>query len=213
MRFLVRLPLKISSPFQPFRQERASPDCQASFPRSRCRYTLAAQTPWARDTATENHRIDYNKRCQPACVKMREKQHNLSISNSQSSVVNPYIWQMDLDPIPDPAIFVSDLKAFAYYFLNTWTYIYIIHFSRIKSHKEITKQWKSCFAYYFCLMMEASGSGTGKPTKSHGSYGSGSTTLSQWEPRVIRLNRKTAFVLKQSTSIQVEQRGGKICNF
>jgi hypothetical protein len=51
----------------------------------------------------------------------------------------------DSDPIPDPAIFVSDLKmatknyffpSFAYFFLK----LHLHHFSNIKSHKEFTKQ-------------------------------------------------------------------------
>ncbi len=47
----------------------------------------------------------------------------------------------DLDADPDPAIFVSDLLDvnkklfFAYYFLKVQ-----YHFSKIKSHKEVTKQ-------------------------------------------------------------------------
>jgi hypothetical protein len=45
------------------------------------------------------------------------------------------------DADPDPAIFVSDLqdinkKFFAYYFLK----VHLNHFSKIKSHKEVTKQ-------------------------------------------------------------------------
>jgi hypothetical protein len=45
----------------------------------------------------------------------------------------------DLDPAPDPAIFVSDIqdgKFFAYYFLK----LHLHHFSKIKSHKEVTKR-------------------------------------------------------------------------
>jgi hypothetical protein len=46
-------------------------------------------------------------------------------------------------PGPDPAIFVSDLgkmgSFLAYFFLK----LYIRHFSKIKSHKEVTKQWES----------------------------------------------------------------------
>jgi hypothetical protein len=52
---------------------------------------------------------------------------------------------MDPDPASDPAIFVLDLKDVkknsfskfsAYYFLK----VHLRHFSKIKSHKEVTKQ-------------------------------------------------------------------------
>jgi hypothetical protein len=54
---------------------------------------------------------------------------------------------MDPDADPDPAIFVIDLqdankklikkkKNSAYYFLN----VHLLHFSKIKSPKEVTKQ-------------------------------------------------------------------------
>jgi hypothetical protein len=47
---------------------------------------------------------------------------------------------MDPDADPDPAIFVSDLqdvkKFFAYYCLK----VHLHHFSKIKVHKEVTKQ-------------------------------------------------------------------------
>jgi hypothetical protein len=53
---------------------------------------------------------------------------------------------MDPDPDPDPAIFVIDRQdankklikkiCSAYYFLK----VYLHHFSKIKSHKEVTKQ-------------------------------------------------------------------------
>jgi hypothetical protein len=48
----------------------------------------------------------------------------------------------DPDADPDPAIFVSDLQDvnkklfFAYYLLK----VHLHHFSKIKSHKEVTKQ-------------------------------------------------------------------------
>ncbi len=52
-----------------------------------------------------------------------------------------YLWLMDRDP--DPAIFVSDLhdgnkkfQFFSYYFLK----VHLHHFSKQKSHKEVTKQ-------------------------------------------------------------------------
>jgi hypothetical protein len=53
----------------------------------------------------------------------------------------------DLDLAPDPALFVSGLQDtkkliflpsfFAYYFLK----IHLHHSSKIKLHKEVTKQW------------------------------------------------------------------------
>ncbi len=48
------------------------------------------------------------------------------------------------------------------------------HFSKIKSHKEATKQRKLRFSYYFCLIIEGSGS---RRPKTYGSCGSGSATL------------------------------------
>jgi hypothetical protein len=65
-----------------------------------------------------------------------------------SGSVDPYIRLMDPDSDPDadpdPAIFVSNLQDvnkkyqsfFAYYFLK----IHLHHFSKINSHKEVTKQ-------------------------------------------------------------------------
>ncbi len=51
---------------------------------------------------------------------------------------------------PDPTIYVRDLqdinKFFAYYFL-----LHFHHFSRIKSHKEVTKQQESMFFLLFLL--------------------------------------------------------------
>jgi hypothetical protein len=65
---------------------------------------------------------------------------------------------MDPDPrIRIPAIFVSDLQVtsfFAFYFMK----VHLHHFSNIKSHTEVTEQWESMFFYYFCLMIEGSGS-------------------------------------------------------
>jgi hypothetical protein len=61
-----------------------------------------------------------------------------------SGFADPYLLLMD--PDVNPAFFVSDLqdvnnyfflsKFFAYYFLK----VHLRHFSRIKSHKEVTKQ-------------------------------------------------------------------------
>ncbi len=60
---------------------------------------------------------------------------------------------MDPDADPDSVIFVSDLPAvnkklfFIYYFLK----IHLHHFSKIKSHKEVTKQEESIFFLLFLL--------------------------------------------------------------
>ncbi len=65
----------------------------------------------------------------------------------------------DSDADPDPAIFVSDFQYvnhkkfsmfFAFYFLK----LHFYHFSKIKSHTEVTKQSNQCFSYCFCLMIE-----------------------------------------------------------
>jgi hypothetical protein len=81
-----------------------------------------------------------------------------------------------LDPTPDPAIFVSDLqegnknnnfsaKFFAYYFLK----VHLHHFSKIKSINKSQKSRNQGFSYYFCLMMERSGSGSIPMTNRSGS--------------------------------------------
>ncbi len=90
-----------------------------------------------------------------------------------SGSADPYPWQMDPDADPDPAIFVSDLQEankklsfLAYYFLK----VHLHHFSMIKSHKEVTKQYgrNQRFSYYFCLMIEG-GSGYGSVSLTNGS--------------------------------------------
>jgi hypothetical protein len=66
---------------------------------------------------------------------------------------------------PDPAIFIIDLqdankklfkkKSFpAYCFLK----VLLHHFSKIKSIKKVLKSRNQGFSYYFCLMIEGSGS-------------------------------------------------------
>jgi hypothetical protein len=63
---------------------------------------------------------------------------------------------MDLDPAPDPAIFIiglQDANFSAYYFLK----VHLHQFSKIKSHKEVTKSKNRGFSYYFCFMVEGSG--------------------------------------------------------
>jgi hypothetical protein len=86
---------------------------------------------------------------------------------------------MDPDSDPDPAIFVIDLQDAskklifntifsAYYFLK----VHLHHFSKIKSQKESQNRRNQGFSYYFCMMVEesgsipltsGSGSGTGRP--------------------------------------------------
>jgi hypothetical protein len=45
----------------------------------------------------------------------------------------------------------------AFYFLKVSLY----HFLKIKSHKDVTKQYgrNQCFSYFYCLMIEGMGSG------------------------------------------------------
>ncbi len=85
-------------------------------------------------------------------------------SGSGSAVL--YLWLTD--PAPDPAIssltFQDGNKKlcffqsfFRYYFLN----LHLHNYSKIKSHEEVKKQWESRFSYYFCLMIEGSGTVTG----------------------------------------------------
>jgi len=81
-----------------------------------------------------------------------------------------------MDPDPNAAIFVIDLQGAnkkimlekclsAYYFLK----VYLLHFSKIKSPKEVTSKRNQGFSYYFCLMIEGSGSGSIHLTKGSGS--------------------------------------------
>ncbi len=86
-----------------------------------------------------------------------------------SGSVDSYLWLMDPNPdaVPYPAILVSYLTS-TYYFLK----VYLHHFSKIKSHKEVTKQWNQCFSYYFCLLIEGSWFGSGFVSLTNGS-GSG----------------------------------------
>jgi hypothetical protein len=70
-----------------------------------------------------------------------------------------------VDPDPDPAIFVIDLQDAskklifntifsAYYFLKVHLHL----FSKIKSQKEPQNSRNQGFSYYFCTMIEGSGS-------------------------------------------------------
>jgi hypothetical protein len=87
---------------------------------------------------------------------------------------------MGPDADPDSVIFVSNLQGvnnklfiflscFAYYFLK----VHLHYFSKIKSHKEVTKSRKQCYSYYFCLMTEGSGSGSISLTNDGSGCGSG----------------------------------------
>jgi hypothetical protein len=107
----------------------------------------------------------------------------------------------DPDPTPDPDVFVSDLyddnkknfkSFFAYYFLK----LHLHKFSKIKSHKNHKTVEIMFFSYYFCLIIEGSGSVShhadpGGP-KTYGSCGSGSATLqinkAYWYPKILTQN-------------------------
>ncbi len=82
-----------------------------------------------------------------------------------SGSADPCLWLMD--PDSDPSIFIIDLqdanknkfkkKSFsAYYFLR----LLLHHFSKIKSKKKSQNSRNPGFSWYFCLMMEGSGSGS-----------------------------------------------------
>ncbi len=85
---------------------------------------------------------------------------------------------------PDPAIFVIDLQDAskktnfltqffsAFYFLK----VHLHYFSKIKSQKESKNSRIQGFSYYFCMMIEGSGSG------SRAGFGSGSGTLLASDP-------------------------------
>ncbi len=90
-----------------------------------------------------------------------------------SGSADPCLWLMD----PDHAIFVIDLQDAskklifntifsAYYFLK----VHLHNFSKIKSQKESQNRRNQGFSYYFCMMIEGSGSisltsgsGSGRP--------------------------------------------------
>jgi hypothetical protein len=82
---------------------------------------------------------------------------------------------------PEPAIFVIDLQDAskklifntvfsAYYFLK----VHLHHFSKIKIQKESQNRRNKGFSYYFCMIIEGSGSraGSGSIPLTNG-YGSG----------------------------------------
>jgi hypothetical protein len=94
-----------------------------------------------------------------------------------SGSADPCLWLMD----PDPAIFVIDVQDAskklifntnfsAYYFLK----VHLHHFSKIKSQKESQNSSIQGFSYYFCMIIEGSGSES-RPLTS--GSGSGSATL------------------------------------
>jgi hypothetical protein len=93
---------------------------------------------------------------------------------------DPCPWLMDPDADPDPAIFVLDLQDAnkklilkQVFLLITFdgTCTIVHHFSKIKSQKRSRNQG---FSYYFCLVIEGSGS-IALTTGSR--FGSGSATL------------------------------------
>jgi hypothetical protein len=83
----------------------------------------------------------------------------------------------DLDSDPGPAIFVIDIQHAskklifntifsAYYFLK----VHLHHFSKIKCQKESPNIRNQGFSYYFCMMIEGSGSGSIPLTSGSGSW-------------------------------------------
>jgi hypothetical protein len=79
---------------------------------------------------------------------------------------------MDLDSDPDPAIFVTDLQdANKKLIKKFFSLILHLHrFLKIKSQKESHKPvGVKVFSYYFCLMIEGSGSGSIPLTNGSGS--------------------------------------------
>ncbi len=63
---------------------------------------------------------------------------------------DPWLWPIDPDLDPDPAIFVLDLQYASETLITFWRYINII-FLRKKSHKDSTKQKESRFFLLFLL--------------------------------------------------------------
>ncbi len=109
-------------------------------------------------------------------------------------------WNPDPDPRihafdPDPAIFVIDLQDAsknlffntifsAYYFLK----LHLHHFSKIKSQKESQNSRNQGFSYYFCMMIDGSGS---IPLTSGSGFGKPKNTWIRWIRIRIRI-RNTA---------------------
>jgi hypothetical protein len=99
---------------------------------------------------------------------------------------------MDPDSGPDPAIFVIDLQdASKKLIFNTILFCLLLFegtftsFSKIKSQKESQNRRNQFFSYYFCMMIEGSGSGSGSRAGSRAGSGSisgsgsGSGTLTE----------------------------------
>ncbi len=110
-----------------------------------------------------------------------------------SGSADPCLWLMDPDSDvdPDPAIFVIDLQSAnkklmffknrfsAYYFLKEH-FTLTSYFSKIKSQKEVTSSRNQGFSYYFCLVIEGSGSRSIPLTNGSGSR----------RPKNIRIRRR-----------------------
>jgi hypothetical protein len=68
------------------------------------------------------------------------------------SLTDPAIFVMDLQDASKKLIFYTIFSA--YYFLR----LHLHHFSKIKSQKESQNSRNQGFSYYFCMMIEGSGS-------------------------------------------------------
>ncbi len=92
-----------------------------------------------------------------------------------SGSADPCLWLMDPDPDLDPGSwscyfrhwplrcqqknnFLTQFFRLLRYFLK----LHLHHFSKIKSQKESQNSRNQGFSYYFCMMMEGSGSGRPK---------------------------------------------------
>jgi len=68
------------------------------------------------------------------------------------------------DPDPDPAIFVIELQDDSKKIIFSGCYflkVHLHHFSKIKSQKELKINSRNQgSSYYFCMMIEGSGSGS-----------------------------------------------------
>ncbi len=101
--------------------------------------------PLTRDLTLWRH---YNKQC---CGSMT------FWGGSGSGSADPCLWLMDLDP----AIFVTDLQDAIKKLIFSANYFLKLHlhnFSKIKSQKESQNSRNQGFSYYFCMIIEGSGS-------------------------------------------------------
>ncbi len=105
--------------------------------------------------------------------------------------MDPYLWLTDPDWDPDPTPTPDPALNPAWQLPSRWTQKIILspsflgsyllklplhHFSKIKSHKEVSQNSQNRgFSYFFCLMIEGSESGSVPHTN-----GSGSATLLFW---------------------------------